>query len=170
MEGLNAVCTETPRGEHFIFKSHLHYSAFLSSLPAFRGMNSLCQYFTQTFQKRFQFFSGSGLQVLFLSSARCSPGHPDIVVSLFVETTFKEQPWDDGMWNYCGTPLVFVACRCLFSHLLCSSLPFHNTRWKERGIVSMQEDCFHSTPIKPLWMGRKWKAFCFFSVIQNSRH
>lgn len=60
---------ETPRGEYFIFKSHLHYSAFLSSLPAFKGMNSLC--YRQTF------FEKAIYSVLFhLEVCRCSSAKP----------------------------------------------------------------------------------------------
>lgn len=51
---------------------------------AFRGMNLLCQHFTQTFQKQFQLCSESGLQVLLLSQATSSPRLPDIVGSPFL--------------------------------------------------------------------------------------
>lgn len=86
----------------------------------------------------------------------------------FVEMILKKQPWKDGMWNCCGSRLMFVTCQChsaqsyTFFSPIYSALRFPFTALnKKRGIVGMQEDCFHSAAIKPLQMEREWKAFCF---------
>lgn len=134
MEGRNVVCAEIPTGGHFIFKYHLHYSAFpqflfsiqrhefikpilytniLEAIPIFFFQIQVCRYSQPS-------------HVLSKASRRCRFS--------FVEMTLKEQPWEDGMWNYCGAPLMFVACQCRstqsHTHLLCSSLPSHSVQRK----------------------------------------
>lgn len=117
MEGLNVVCTWNSQRRTFYFQisSSLFclYSVLLSSGEAFKWMNSFCWYCTQAFlEKAFSSdISNSGLQVLLLSQSMCSPRHPDTGFT-FVEITLKEQPREDGMWNNCGTRLMFVACQC----------------------------------------------------------
>lgn len=183
MEGLNVVCTWNSQRRTFYFQisSSLFclYSVLLSSGEAFKWMNSFCWYCTQAFlEKAFSSdISNSGLQVLLLSQSMCSPRHPDTGFT-FVEITLKEQPREDGMWNNCGTRLMFVACQCrsaqpytFFSIYSALRSPF-TAFDKKRGIVGMQEDCFHSAAIKPLQMEREWPfvLFCFGGIFGIRLH
>lgn len=179
----SALCVpETPRGEHFIFKSRLHYSAYLSSLPAFKRMNSLCRYCTQTFFEKviysgFFFFFQARVRRCYTSAKPHVLQHILTLWFHFCGNDFKGTTlgrWDVKLlWNsthVCSmsAPLCSVVYLFFFSPIY-STLrsPFTALKNKKWSSVGMQEDCFHSAAIRPLQMEREWKAFCFvlfFSV------